>query len=43
MSGTAWAMMILVCGFVWGGFGLLLIRAFRSERSQGEEGEPNRS
>ncbi len=40
MNGDAWAMMVLVCGFVWGGFCLLLIRAFGSERSKGERGEP---
>ena len=42
MTGTAWTMMILVCGFVWGGFCLLLVRAFRSEKAKDEPGEPNR-
>ena len=31
MSGSAMVMMILVCGFVWGGFVYLLVRAVRSE------------
>ena len=31
MSGSALVMMILVCGFVWGGFVYLLVRAVRSE------------
>ncbi|MCZ6507949.1 MAG: MetS family NSS transporter small subunit [Acidobacteria bacterium] len=31
MSGSAVVMMILVCGFVWGGFVYLLVRAVRSE------------
>ena len=31
MSTTAIAFMVLVCGLVWGGFALLLVRAVRSE------------
>ncbi|MDH3403323.1 MAG: MetS family NSS transporter small subunit [Acidobacteriota bacterium] len=31
MTGTAIAMMGVVCGFVWGGFCYLLARAIRSE------------
>lgn len=31
MSGAAVTVMVLVCGFVWGGFGLLLTRAVRRE------------
>jgi Putative methionine and alanine importer, small subunit len=31
MSGSAIVMMVLVCGFVWGGFVYLLLRALRSE------------
>ena len=31
MSTTAIAFMVLVCGLVWGGFALLLLRAVRSE------------
>lgn len=31
MSGLAVAMMVAICGFVWGGFLLLLGRALRSE------------
>ncbi len=32
MSGAAVAMMVAVCGFVWGGFFYLLTRAIRSEK-----------
>lgn len=38
MSGGAVLMMLLVCGFVWGGFVSLLIRAMRSEGAKGGEG-----
>jgi len=31
MSPVALAMMIVVCGLVWGGFGVLLVRAVREE------------
>jgi hypothetical protein len=31
MSAGALGMMILICGFVWGGFLYLLVRAVRSE------------
>ena len=31
MTGSALGMMIVVCGFVWGGFLYLLVRAIRSE------------
>lgn len=31
MSGVAVALMVLVCGLVWGGFAGLLIRAVRQE------------
>lgn len=31
MTGSAITLMILVCGFVWGGFIYLLSRAVRSE------------
>lgn len=31
MSGSAIAFMIVICGFVWGGFSTLLVRAIRSE------------
>lgn|GEM_PF-1096152 len=36
MSAAAWVFLILICGFVWGGFALLLGRALRSERWKGE-------
>ena len=35
MSTTAIAFMVLVCGLVWGGFTLLLVRAVRSEGRKG--------
>lgn len=35
MSGTALLMMIVICGIVWGGFGVLLGRALRSEAAKG--------
>ncbi len=31
MTATATAMMILICGVVWGGFVALLLRAVRQE------------
>lgn len=31
MSPSAIAMMIVICGFVWGGFLYMLVRALRSE------------
>lgn len=36
MSSTAIIMMVLICGFIWGGFLLLLLRALRSEKSKGK-------
>ena len=36
MSAAAWLFLVLVCGFVWGGFALLRGRALRSERFKGE-------
>lgn len=35
MTGAATACMILVCGFVWGGFVFLLTRAVRREARKG--------
>lgn len=35
MTGLAVLMMVLVCGFVWGGFTGLLIRAIRREGAKG--------
>ena len=32
MSGAGLATMILICGFIWGGFIVLLIRAVSRER-----------
>ena len=37
MSGVAVAMMVLVCGLVWGGFVGLLIRAVRYEGRKAPE------
>lgn len=34
MSGAAVVFMVLVCGFVWGGFAALLARAVSRERSK---------
>lgn len=31
MSDLATVMMVLICGFIWGGFALLLARAVRRE------------
>ena len=36
MTAAAWWMMALVCGFVWGGFGVLLVRALRREGRKGD-------
>ena len=30
------AMMLFVLGFIWGGFGLLLLRSMRIDRHRGE-------
>lgn len=32
MTGAAWATMIVICGFVWGGFLALVVFAMRKER-----------
>lgn len=32
MTGAAWATLIVVCGFIWGGFLLLVAVALRKER-----------
>jgi hypothetical protein len=34
MTTVAWLVLILVCGFVWGGFLTLLLRALRAEDSK---------
>ncbi len=39
MSGAAWVFLVLICGFVWGGFAGLLSRALRSERWKAEHSE----
>lgn len=39
MSGMAIVMMVLICGFVWGGFLSLLVRALRAEGAKSEMGD----
>lgn len=39
MSGAAVALMVLVGGFVWGGFVLLLVKAVRAEADKLGSGE----
>lgn len=39
MSGQAILVMTLICGFVWGGFGVLLTRAIRRESVKREHGK----
>lgn len=34
MTMAGWATMIVVCGFVWGGFVVVLTRALRSEAAK---------
>gem|GEM_PF-3908326 len=38
LSSLGWIVMLLICGFVWGGFVSLLVRAVRSERDSMQEG-----
>lgn len=38
MSASALAMMVAICGFVWGGFVALLLRALRSEGEKRRRG-----
>ncbi len=38
MSPLAILIMILICGFVWGGFSFFLVRALKSERSRPQDG-----
>lgn len=40
MSATTIAVMVLILGFVWGGFALILATAVRREREKVAEGEP---
>ena len=40
MSGLAIGVMVLICGFVWGGFTVLLVRALRSESAKRGESGP---
>ena len=38
MSPLAILVLALICGFVWGGFTMFLVRALRSERSRPQDG-----
>lgn len=38
METSGWITMVLILGFVWGGFGLLLIQALRNEKRKGASG-----
>jgi LPS O-antigen subunit length determinant protein (WzzB/FepE family) len=38
MPMTTWITMILIMGFVWGGFGVLLFSALRKEKRKGGQG-----
>ncbi len=40
MSATTIAVMVLILGFVWGGFALILATAVRREREKTADGEP---
>lgn len=40
MTAGAWATMAVICGFVWGGFALLLSFAMRKERFKRDGDEP---
>lgn len=40
MTGTAIATMILICSFVWGGFGILLVRAVGKETDKQTNDDP---
>jgi len=39
MQASTWITMILILGIVWGGFGLLLARAFRKESAKRRGGD----
>lgn len=39
MSGVGIATMLVICGFVWGGFAVLLVRAWRREASKSPASE----
>ena len=34
MTGSAVVMMIAICGFVWGGFVIMLVQAIRNESAK---------
>ncbi len=38
MSPLAILVLVLICGFVWGGFAFFLVRAIKSERSRPQDG-----
>ena len=39
MTIAAWLTMLVVCGFVWGGFGTLLLIALKKERRKASTAE----
>ncbi len=39
MTTAAWITMLVIVGFVWGGFALALRTAIRSEAAKGDGGE----
>lgn len=40
MSSIALSVMVAVCGFVWGGFVVLLTKALRSEGAKQKDAQP---
>lgn len=40
MTSATWMTMIVITGFVWGGFILVVVTAFRKESSKGPDQEP---
>jgi hypothetical protein len=42
MTTATWVTLIVICGFVWGGFALALSTAMRSESGKGSGEKPGR-
>ncbi len=40
MGASTWTAMLVICGIVWGGFALLLLRAVRSEATKSAAAAP---
>lgn len=38
MTTSSWITMLLIVGFVWGGFSMVLLTAIRKESGKGSEG-----